>query len=257
MRESATRTRWTRYPGALLAAWLVAAWGCSPVPELGEATAEEKYEIGKAALEREDYLVAVEALSRVSLESPMHELADDALLGLADAHRATGDFASAEDEYRRLLEDYPRSSLIPEAEYKLGLSFYEQSLPSALDQGMTRRAIEQFERFLMRYPDTQFGADAESMMAELRARLAEKDYQSALLYVKLGSPRSARVYLEAVADEYHDTEWARKALLALARSHRDEGATALAVEAYNRLTETYSGTTEAAAAAAEVAALAP
>ena len=75
----------------------------------------------------------------------MHEFADDALLGLADAHRAMGDFASAEDEYRRLLEDYPTSSLIPEAEYKLGLSFYEQSLPAALDQGMTRQAIAQFQ----------------------------------------------------------------------------------------------------------------
>lgn len=251
------RVSWTRCLGTLAAACVVAAAGCSPVPDLGELTAEETYEIGRSALEREDYLVAVEALSRVSLESPMHEFADDALLGLADAHRAMGDFASAENEYRRVLADYPRSPLISEAEYKLGLSFYEQSLPAALDQGMTRRAIAQFERLLERYPGTEFGADSEDKITELRARLAEKDYQSAMLYVTLGSPGSARIYLEAVADEYPDTVWARRALLELARGHTSDGARAQATEVYRRLVKTYPGTAEAAAAAADTAATAP
>jgi outer membrane protein assembly factor BamD len=251
------RIAWTRGLGIFSAAFLVVAAGCSPVPDLGEATAGETYEIGKEALEREEYLVAIEALSRVSLESPMHEFADDALLGLADAHRALGDFASAEAEYRRVLSDYPRSTLVPEATYKLALSFYEQSLPAALDQGMTRRAIEQFERFLAAYPGTRFAVDAETKISELRARLAEKEYDVAVLYFALDDPQAARIYLEAVADEYPDTAWARKALLALARSLRDEGSTARASDVYERLTETYPGTAEAASAASEIAALAP
>ena len=252
-----TRIGWMRGLGVFSVACLVAAAGCSPVPDFGEVTAEETYEIGKEALARDDYLVAIEAFSRVSLESPMHEFADDALLGLADAHRAIGDFASAEGEYRRVLTDYPRSALVPEAEYKLGLSFHEQSLPAALDQGMTHRAIEQFERFLGAYPGTELTTDAEAKISELRARLAEKDYQSAMLYIALESPQAARVYLEAVADEYPDTVWARKALLGLARSFRDEGAGALAAEAYERLVEAYPGTAEAAAAASEMTARAP
>lgn len=247
-----TRSLWMT-----VVALIVATGGCSPVPDFGEATAEDTYEIGMDALAREDYLVAVEALSRVSLESPMHELADDALLGLADAHRAMGDFASAEDEYRRVLADYPRSSLVPQAEYKLGLSYHEQSLPASLDQAMTRRAIEQFERFLNVYPESEFASDAAERISELRARLAEKEYRSAMLYNSLESPEAARVYLEAVADEYPDTVWARRALLELARSYRAEGSSAMAADAYARLIETYPGTAEAAEASSEAAAREP
>ena len=78
-----------------------------------------------------------------------------------------------------------------------------------------------------------------------------------MLYISLESPQAARVYLEAVADEYPDTVWARKALLELARSYRDEGATAMASEVYGRLIETYPGTAEAAEASSEAAARKP
>lgn len=252
-RESGPAGRATCTTGlclALLAALLLA--GCSPMPELGEATAEDTYAIGVEAAERGDYLLAIEAFKRITLNTPLHETADDALVALADAYRATSDYVSAEECYRRLMSDYPHSSLVPEAEYKLGLTFYDQALPARLDQSMTNQAISQLEYFIDAYPESGFVGEARDSILELRSRLAEKDYSSAALYFKLENPSAARVYLEAVIVEYPDTVWARLAILDKARSFASEGSKALAEHEYRRLIDTYPGTEEAAVASSEL-----
>jgi outer membrane protein assembly factor BamD len=241
------------HAAALLAvgAALVLA-GCSPMPGIGEATTEETYALGTAAAAKGDHLLAIEAMNRVLSQSPLHELADDALLALAESHRAMRDFASAETEYGRLSTDYPRSPLVPEASYRLGLAYYDQSLPAALDQTMTARAIEQLELFLAEYPDSPSAAAAREKLAELRSRLAEKMYESARLYVTLKSGAPARVYFEAVSRDYPDTPWAPRALLAQARSAAGDGLPDEARGAYERLIQLYPESEEAKAAALEV-----
>jgi outer membrane assembly lipoprotein YfiO len=249
-----------RFPGALLAVALLAvallmAAGCSSMPELGEATAEDTYTFGVAAAERGDYRLAIEVFKRITLETPLHETADDALIALADAHRAISDYASAEEAYRRLLSDYPRSALVPEAEYKLGVTFLDQALPAALDQSMTEQAISQFEYFLAEFPSSGFVDEAAERVLELRTKLAAKRYDSATLYFNLRQPKAARVYLESIIVDYPDTVWARAALLDKARSFAAEGSRALAEGEYQRLMELYPETEEARTAATEAAAL--
>lgn len=229
----------------------LAVQGCSPIPEFGEATVEETYQVGLSAADRGDYLVAIEAFRRITTDAPLNELADDALIALADAHRATGDYAVAEDSYWALLSDYPRSPLVPDAEFKLGLLYYDQSKPSALDQTKTLEAIDQLQRFAAAYPAHASVPEAREAILELRSRLAKKLYDSAELYIKMDRPKSARVYFESIAADYGDTPWAPLALLGLARSHAAEGSTALAEEAYDRLEEEYPSSAEAAAASSE------
>jgi outer membrane protein assembly factor BamD len=225
--------------------------GCSSGPDLGSATYEGLYDIGREALETGNYLLAIEAFRRLTAESPLHESADDAVIGLGDAYRETEDYATAEAEYRRLLSDYPRSPLVQEAEYKIGLTYQEQSLPSPLDQGMTHRAIDQYRRFLDLYPGSDLANDARDRILELRTKLAAKTFHSAELYLKLRAPEAARVYAESVVSEYPETVWAPRALLLAARSHYVVGENAEALEYYQRVMELYPDSEDAAAAASE------
>ncbi|MBD3368155.1 MAG: outer membrane protein assembly factor BamD [Candidatus Eisenbacteria bacterium] len=225
---------------ALSLGLIVAAFfGCSPMPDLSEATAESAYEAGVAAMAAEDYLIAVEAFRRVTDTYPLSPEADDALLGLADAHRAVREYALAENEYLRLTQEYPESPLVPEARYKLGVTYYEQSLPASLDQTMTRRALSQLNSFLATYPASAFASDAEELVDELRARLAEKLFLSAELYLSLNDVDAAGVYFEQVVEDYPDTPWAPRALRTWERSLREAGETARADEVRGRLDELY------------------
>ncbi len=219
--------------------------GCSPIPEFSEASVEEVYATGREAHQRGDYMVAIEAFRRISVSWPLDERADDALMGLGDAYLDMDNYVSAEGEYLRLLSDYPRSELAPEAEYKLGLVYFKQSKPSVLDQSTTEEAIAQLWRFLRDYPDGEFSDGAREHLAELRARLAQKDFEAAMLYAKSGSPTAARIYLESIPDEYPNTPWAPRALLELVRSYVVAGETAHAQETLARLDELYPDTAEA------------
>lgn len=239
------------FAAAGVTAVLLTGYGCSPMPQFEDLTVQEIYEIGVDAAARGDHLVATEAFSRITTDSPLNEFADDALVGLADTYRSVGDYASAEEAYWRLLADYPRSPLVPEAQYKLGLSYYEQAPPPALDQKMTRQAIEQLDLFVSTYPDDALAPDARKRMTELRTRLAEKDYDNAKLYLSLKRPDAARIYLTSVADDYGDTVWGRRSLLDLARIFCAEGSTAKGKETYARIVDEYPGTEEAAAAMTE------
>ncbi len=225
------------------------------VPEAEHKLGMTLFDFGVAAARRGDYMLAIEIFRRVTLEMPLHETADDALVALADAHRAISVYASAEDAYRSLLSDYPHSPLVPEVEYKLGMTFFDQVLPVALDQSMTKQAISQFEYFLAAFPSSDLVDEAAERILELRTRLAAKRYESATLYVNLKKPKAARVYLESVIVEYPDTVWARAARLDKARSFAAEGARALAEGEYQRLMELYPETEEARTAATEKAAL--
>ena len=242
---------------ALFAGVLLATAGCSGPPASDEVTAEGTYDIGVAAAERGDYMLAIEIFRRITLDTPLHETADDALLAFADASRAISDYASAEESYRRLLSDYPHSPLVPEAEYELGVTFFDQALRVRIaeDQSMTRQAISQFEYFVAAYPSSGFADEATERILELRVRLAEKGYGRATLYRDMGKPKAERVCLEVVIAEYPDTVWARTALLDKARSFAAEGSRALAEIEYQRLIELYPGTEEAGTAAAEKAVL--
>ncbi len=233
---------------------LAAVAGCSPIPEFGEAPISDVYDVGVDAAGRGDYMVAIEAFKRITNEWPLDDQADDALVGLADAYREVGDYALAEAEYLRLMVDYSRSPLVADAEYKLGLVYLAQSRPAALDQAATLNAIDQFNRFLARYPDSAFAGDARRHVLELRGRLAEKQLSSAELYMTLGNPSAARVYYEAVVADYPETPAGAKALLGVVRSYLASGDIAGATEGLGRLEESHPDSGEAADAAAEIAA---
>ena len=225
------------------------------VPEAEHKLGMTLFDFGVAATERGDYTLAIQIFKRVTLDLPLHETADGALIALADAQRAISAYVFAEEAYRRLLSDYPHSPLVPEAEYKLGMAFFDQVLGASLDQSMATQAISQFEYFLAAFPSSDFVDEAAERIVELRTKLAEKRYESATLYFSLRQPKAARIYLESVIVEYPDTVWARAALLDKARSFAIEGARALAEDEYQRLMELYPETEEARTAAVEKAAL--
>jgi outer membrane protein assembly factor BamD len=128
----------------------------------------------------------------------------------------------AEDQFRKLLHDFPGGEFAPEATYYLGLSLLAQSRGPQLDQTETRDALAQFRSFLSRYPGHALAPRAEEHVAAIRDRLAEKEYLNGRLYYKRGIHRAARFYFEEkVVKEYGDTRWACPARLYTARSYEE------------------------------------
>jgi outer membrane protein assembly factor BamD len=121
-------------------------------------------------------------------------------------------YPEAVGEYRRLLTAYPVSPFADDAQYQLGMCFYDQSPDFAHDPEDTYAAIDEFSVFLNRYPQSPLADEARARMMELYEKLAKKMYKNGELYLKLNDYEPALLYFDQVRDNYPDTEWARRAL---------------------------------------------
>jgi outer membrane protein assembly factor BamD len=81
-----------------------------------------------------------------------------------------------------------------------------------LDQAYTKKAVEEFQAFIDFFPADKKVESATAKIKELNERIAEKEYQAALIYEKMEYERAAIKYYGNVTEYYHDTKFAPQAL---------------------------------------------
>ena len=65
--------------------------------------------------------------------------------------------------------------------------------------------------FLKKHPDSEMAPDAKQVVDKLKSREAENAYETAKFYEARKAPESAVIYYKDIAQNYPDTEWAKKA----------------------------------------------
>ena len=173
--------------------------------------AEDRFAKGKQEFEKEDYLEAIEDFTAVTLQFPGSAVADDAQFYLGECRFQRGEYLLAAYEYQTLRKNMPASTLVPLSQYKIGLCYYRLSPKPPLDQNYTRKAIDEFQSFLEYFPTHELASDAEAKIRELNNRLAKKDYDTGVLYMKMENYRAATFYFGSVLEKYHDSEYAERA----------------------------------------------
>jgi outer membrane protein assembly factor BamD len=163
--------------------------------------------------EKEDYLDAINEFTIITLQFQGSQHAADAQFYLGDCRFKRGEYLLAAFEYGIMKRSYPASPRVPEAQYRLAMSYYQISPRTSLDQQYTRKAIDEFQSFVEYYPSNPLAADAEARIKELDGKLARKLYDAALQYVTLERYTAALRYFDDVIDQYHDTDWAPLAFL--------------------------------------------
>lgn len=208
---------WVRHVAAgiiwvlLLSASILA--GCGSKDVLQDVSPETRFEHAKALFDNEDYLQAINEFTVLTLQYQGSAVAGDAQYYLAESRFKRGEFLLASYEYQTLRRNMPASPRVSEAQYKLGLCFYNLSPRSRLDQQYTKRAIDELQAFVEYYPQSEFVPDASEKIQELTLRLAKKDFDTAELYSKMEYNKAALLYYDIVIEKYHDTEYAPLAYL--------------------------------------------
>lgn len=197
--------------GLVAAAAVLPACGSSDL--FTNLSADDRFELGKKAFDDEDYLAAMEHFTAVTVQFPGSGVADDAQFFLGESRFARGEYLLAAYEYETLRKSMPASPLVPLAQYKIGLCYYQLSPKPPLDQKYTAKAIDELQTFIEYYPTHELVVDAEAKIRELNNRVAKKDYDTAVLYMKLEYYKAALFYFNSVLEKYHDSEYAERAHL--------------------------------------------
>lgn len=139
--------------------------------------------------------------------------AEDAQFFLAESYYNDKQYILAASEYERYISYYPQNPQREEVEYKRALCYYQQSPRYRLDQSATGRAIELFQLFNTKYPNSEYVLDSAEKIDELRNKLARKNYEAAEFYLRTDRFLAATIYYEQTIDRYPESVWAERALI--------------------------------------------
>ena len=226
-----------------LALLLVGCGGADPYQGL---TADDLYRIGENELAEGNADNAVEALERLHVSFGDWSRLPEAGLLLARAHYENDDYITARSEYRRYLDRFASHVGAPDASLGECRSLAALAPLPQRDQGYTEEAILVCSNVVVDYAGTPQAAASDSIRADLRHTMAEKEYLNANHYFRRRQYDSAIIYFQFVVDLYPDTEFAPRALLGLFRSNEAIGYLDIADTMRTQLIEDYPNSPEAA-----------
>jgi len=128
------------------------------------------------------------------------------------------DYLNASYYFSEHYKKQRQSPFAEECEYYTGYCYYKQSPRAQLDQANTYTAIETFQMFLMRHPESKFVADVEKYLAEMKDKLVDKSYLTAKLYYDLEQYKAAIIALNNSLDDYPETKHREELMYLLLRS---------------------------------------
>ncbi|MEW6050937.1 MAG: outer membrane protein assembly factor BamD [Candidatus Zixiibacteriota bacterium] len=202
----------------LVGAAMIMFAGCGGKTTLVSQQPDELFKIGKEKYDHKKYLGAIEAFQSVIYNFPGNSIVDTAQYYLALSYYGNKDYALGGVEFNRLLVNYPASVYAPHAQFMKAVCAFESTpRSSGLDQTELEDAIRQFEEFLVDRPESVLAPDVKKYLVLARTRMAQKYYNSGVVYSNTGAADAAKRYYQKVADDYTDTEYAPLAIFNIAR----------------------------------------
>lgn len=203
-------------------------------------SAEQLYRSGRAALDAADFQGAIEQYDKVTLRFPFSDFATQAELERIYAQYRTFDPDKALSSADRFLREHPRHPAVDYVQYLKGLVNFSRD-DSALDilpvddtkSDVTsqRRAFDDFQVLLQKYPSSRYAGDAWQRMVYIRNRLAEHELHVVDFYVRRGAYMAAAKRAEQIISLYPGTAASYSALEALADCYQRAGLKSQAADA--------------------------
>lgn len=156
-------------------------------------------------------------LEDVKLQCAGHEVMDTAEYWLGVALLRLKLYADAKLEFSRLTQDFPNSPFFDESQYSIGLCVFKTSRPVDRDQAETKDAVKLLRDFIENYSSSVFADSARKYLAQAVDKLAEKDFNSARFYQKIGEKEAAVVCYKSFVNDYAGSAFAAQAQLNLAQ----------------------------------------
>jgi|TARA_Y100000310_G_scaffold191412_2_gene191384 outer membrane protein assembly factor BamD len=198
--------------------------GCSRSQvDLAVDDVDERFEKGKMYLEKKKYYRAQQEFEYVLMRGRHTDLGDDAQFYLGESYYLNKEYLLAISEYDRLVRQMTYSPFVHKSRYRICQSYIKKSPKYFHDQDYTIKAINKLQEFIEDYPESEFRDEVAESSEFLRAKLARKAYESAVLYTKMEEYESAIRYYTDLLTSYYDTDYADRARLGIVEIHLKVG----------------------------------
>lgn len=194
-----------------------------------EQALEQQYRIGNLYLAGEPQRLwkiplgpsmdkTVEIYETLIKNAPYGKFAPEAQFKIGLAREKQKKFTDAVKAYNLILDKYPGHDIVDDAQYQIGYAWMSASSEAEYDQSAAEKAIEAFEDFLVRYPNSEKVAQAQENMKSLRGKQTQGAMNVAKFYENQKNWKAAFIYYNEVVRQNPDSplsEQAKKRIDAL------------------------------------------
>jgi outer membrane protein assembly factor BamD len=170
--------------------------------EMAYGTPEAIYQRGLEQYTDGEYKRAVELFQRVKEEYPLNPLAIMAEIGIADAYFSDKQYLDAGLAYSEFLNLHPTNENLPYVMYQMGMCHFNEITTIDRDQSEAMKALKEFERLLVRFPDSRFSFMAQKMIRDCRKTLGEQEFYVGKFYFNIKKYRAALRRFEQITRDY-------------------------------------------------------
>ncbi len=217
---------------------------------LNRGTVEEQYKMAVKLYENQKYSKALKLFGKVTPHYVGKPQMERIQYMVANCNFNVKDYSLAGYYFDKFATNYPKSSKKEEADFLSALSYYKSSPKFSLDPEDTNKALDAFQTFIDKYPDSKRMDEANKYHKELRVKLEKKLFEIAKTYY-LTSEYDSRNYKASITafnnllNDYLGTVYKEEALFYILKASNDiamksterrkEKRINSAVKAYDRL----------------------
>lgn len=138
---------------------------------------------------------------------------------LASSHYCQGDYLLAAYYFGNFERNFTNSDRRTEASYMIGKCYQALSPKSDLNQEYTSKAIDHYNSFLQRYPNSEYQEEVNFTLVELNDKLIKKDADITLLYLKTEKFKPAIRAINLFLQKYPNSKFVENMKYNLVKAH--------------------------------------
>jgi len=140
---------------------------------------------------------------------------------LAESYFNLEQWIEARGEYGSFIANFPGSPFAETAEFRKAISSFNMEFRVARDEANTTVAMKDFERYLSNHPDTPLRDSINYYYGLLVERMAEKEFQTARLYLRMDKPQAAVIYFKEFLETYQQSKRRKESLFLISQAYTD------------------------------------
>ncbi|CAM1347053.1 outer membrane protein assembly factor BamD [Tenacibaculum insulae] len=184
---------------------------------LNKGSIEDQYKMAVKMYETQKYSKALRLFEKVTPSYRGKPQMERIQFMVSQSNFNIKDYASAGYYFNRFTRNYPKSSKREEAAFLSALSYYKASPSFSLDPTDTNKALESFQGFIDKYPNSDKQEEANKYYKELRSKLEKKSFEIAKVYYNTAgydsrNYRAAIVAFDNLLEDYLGTKYKEEAL---------------------------------------------
>ena len=232
--------KWAKILLIFLATLLITT-SCSKYQRLLKSSDyKKKYEAGIVYYEKEDFYKAKTLFEELIPILRGTDKAEKIYYYYAYCHYNLGEHVLAGYYFNKFSLTFPNSIHVEEVRYMSAYCQYLNSPEPELDQKYTYMALNEFQMFINKYPESEYVEKCNEYMGKLRKKLETKAFISSKLYFDLSDYKAAVVVLNSTLSEYPDSDYREELMYLAVKSNYKLAENSI----YRKKRERYQGTVD-------------